>query len=74
MKTSAMIQMSRLSTEEKILLVEDIWDSIAAETNGLAVPESHRRELGKRLLRHRNEPGALMSLGELKRQIGKRRA
>ena len=39
----------RLSLAERILLVEEIWDSIAAESETLEVPQSHKDELDRRL-------------------------
>jgi putative addiction module component (TIGR02574 family) len=38
-----------LSIDERIRLVEDIWDSIAEDEEALEVPESHRAELNARL-------------------------
>ena len=32
----------RLSLAERILLVEEIWDSIAAESEAVEVPQSHK--------------------------------
>ena len=39
----------RLSLAERILLVEEIWDSIAAEAEALGIPQSHKDELDRRL-------------------------
>ena len=39
----------RLSLAERILLVEEIWDSIAAESKALDIPQSHKDELDRRL-------------------------
>ena len=38
-----------LPIDERIRLVEDLWDSIAEDQEALAVPESHKRELDARL-------------------------
>lgn len=35
----------KLSTAEKILLVEDLWDSIASDESVVPVPQSHMEEL-----------------------------
>ena len=45
--------------EERIRLVEDIWDSIAEEQGALAISDEQRRELDRRLEAYRvsNEPG-----------------
>jgi putative addiction module component (TIGR02574 family) len=39
----------RLPLEERLDLVERIWDSIAADQAGLPLDETHRRELDRRL-------------------------
>lgn len=41
--------LDRLSLAERILLVEEIWDSIAAEVDALDIPASHKAELDFRL-------------------------
>jgi len=46
----------QLSLAERILLVEEIWDSIAAETAALDVPQSHKDELDRRLAAYRANP------------------
>ena len=41
-------EISRLELSEKILLVEDIWDSIADNNSELPMPEWQKQELDKR--------------------------
>jgi putative addiction module component (TIGR02574 family) len=62
-----------LSTPEKILLVEDLWDSIASNESEVPVPQSHIAELDKRLAKHESHHGALLSLEELQRRVESRR-
>ncbi|ANG61153.1 addiction module protein [Marinobacterium aestuarii] len=38
-----------LSIDQRIRLVEDVWDSIAAEQQSLPLPKAQREELDKRL-------------------------
>lgn len=40
---------SRLSLAERILLVEELWDGIAAEQDFLPLSPEHHRELQRRL-------------------------
>ncbi len=47
--TTKSLGIDRLSFAERILLVEEIWDSIAAEAEALEVPQSHKDELDRRL-------------------------
>jgi putative addiction module component (TIGR02574 family) len=58
-------EISKLSTPEKILLVEDLWDSIASHESAVPVPQSHMEELDKRLKKYESVPGDLLSLEEL---------
>ncbi len=60
---------ARFSTPERILLVEDLWDSIALEEEGVPVPKSHLDELEKRLNRYKSNPGSLLSIEELQAKI-----
>jgi len=39
----------KLPLDERVQLVEDIWDSIAAEQSSLPLTESQKQELEKRL-------------------------
>jgi len=39
----------RLPLEERLALVEEIWDSIAADTAVLPLTDAQRSELGKRI-------------------------
>ena len=38
-----------LPVDARLALVERIWDSIAADTNAVPMPEDHRAELERRL-------------------------
>jgi putative addiction module component (TIGR02574 family) len=72
MRVEDIPELDRLSTPEKILLVEDLWDSIASDPSGVPVPQSHKDELDRRLRRHEAEPGSLLSLEELQARIESR--
>ncbi|MEW6349530.1 MAG: addiction module protein [Thermodesulfobacteriota bacterium] len=54
--TSEIIE--KLSLEERLLLAEELWDSIAAEQEPLELPEDQKRELDRRLKSLRNFPEA----------------
>jgi putative addiction module component (TIGR02574 family) len=38
----------KLAVEERLLLAEQIWDSIAAHPDALPLPDAHRTELDRR--------------------------
>lgn len=42
-------EINRLPLEERIKLVEDIWDGIAATPEAVPVPDWHRAKLDRRL-------------------------
>ncbi len=66
-------EISKLSTPEKILLLEDLWDSIASEESSVPFPKSHMEELDRRLKRYESRPGELLSFEELQARIEKRK-
>ena len=73
MSVAEIPELAGLSTPEKILLLEDLWDSIASDEGSVPVPQSHRDELDRRLARHRAQPGNLLSLEELQARIARRK-
>ena len=42
-------EINQLELSEKLLIVEDIWDSIAASNSELPMPDWQKKELDKRL-------------------------
>ena len=61
----------RLSLAERIVLVEEIWDSIAAEAELLEVPQSHKDELDLRLTAHEANPRTGSSWEDVKTRLQK---
>ena len=47
-----------LSVEERIQMVEDIWDSIAAVPEAVSLSEEQKRELDRRLEAYHRNPDA----------------
>lgn len=66
-------EITRLSVPEKILLVEELWDSIAAEGENIPVPKSHIKELERRYETSKKHPGDLLSLEELQSRVARRK-
>jgi putative addiction module component (TIGR02574 family) len=58
MSPAQLEEILRLSVEERIQLVEAIWDSIAEHPDALPVTDAQRRELDRRLADHLREPQA----------------
>lgn len=49
MEKTLINELSQLNKNEKLLLVEALWDSIASDPNEVEVPEHHKSILEKRL-------------------------
>ena len=73
MRVSDISEIKKMSTSEKILLVEDLWDSIAMDESEVPVPQSHMEELDRRLKRYEAAQGELLSLAELRIRIESRK-
>jgi putative addiction module component (TIGR02574 family) len=59
----------RLSLAERILLVEDIWDSIVAESQQLPLSEAQRQDLQRRLAAYEANPKAGSSWEQVKARL-----
>jgi putative addiction module component (TIGR02574 family) len=69
MKVKDIPEIKQLSTPEKILLLEDLWESISADEDNINVPKNHQDELDRRM----SVPGELLSLEELQMKINHRK-
>lgn len=73
MRVKDIPEISTLSAPEKILFVEDLWDSISSDESAVPVLESHKAELDRRFKQFESAPGALLSLEELRTRLEKRK-
>ena len=62
----------RLRLAERMLLVEEIWDSIAAEAETLEVPQFHKNERDRRIAARDAGPGSGSSWEDVKNRLQKR--
>ena len=69
MKLTEIPEVAALSTQEKIVLLEELWDSIRDRQDQIPVPDSHKAELDKRFNRNVKFPGEILTLDELRRGI-----
>jgi putative addiction module component (TIGR02574 family) len=58
-----------MSVPERILIVEEIWDSIAAEQDSLEVTQAQKDELDRRLAAHDADPNRGSSWDEVKARL-----
>ena len=56
----------RLNVEERMALVEEIWESIASDPNALPLSDEQRNELDRRIADHEAHPEAVVSWAEVK--------
>lgn len=58
-----------LSPSEKLLLVQDLWDDLAADPSAVPVPQEHIDELERRKARLAANPGTGLTWDEVKRRV-----
>jgi putative addiction module component (TIGR02574 family) len=63
--------LAKLTTVEKILLVEQLWDSIRSDEASIPIPVSHKDELDKRIATLKS--CRLLTLEELMDRVDKRK-
>lgn len=54
--TITLTEISQLSIDDRLQLVEAIWDSIAAEPDELELTDAQKRELDRRIAAHAVSP------------------
>lgn len=62
-------ELLKLSVAERIQLVEDIWDSIAAEPDAVPLSDELREELDRRLADQAENPGIGRPWSEVKARL-----
>jgi len=63
------VEALKLSVAERIQLVGDIWDSIAAVPEAVPVTDAQRRELDRRLAVYHSDPAAGSPWEEVRERI-----
>jgi putative addiction module component (TIGR02574 family) len=69
MATNPLSEILKLSVAERIQLVEDIWDSIAADPDALPLTPEQREELDRRLADADADPGEGRPWSEVKARL-----
>lgn len=62
----------QLSVSERIQLVEDLWDSVAADPENVPLTDAQKRELRRRLAEHKADPDAAIPWEEVRRRLYER--
>jgi len=61
----------KLPVERRILWIEDVWDSIRPQSDNLLVPDSHKRELDRRLKKYAGGSSVLLTEQQLKQAVNR---
>jgi putative addiction module component (TIGR02574 family) len=61
----------RLGVEERLTLVEEIWDSIAADSTALPLSPEQRQELERRLAAHEANPEDTVPWSDVRESLSK---
>ena len=69
MITASVPEITQLSVAERIQLVEDIWDTIVAEPESVALTEAQMQELDQRLDDYHTNPHTGSSWQEVRQRI-----
>ena len=59
----------RWSVDERLALVQEIWDSIAIEAERCQLTETQRQEVDRRLAAHRADPGAAIPWEQVEAEV-----
>lgn len=65
-------QILRLSVDERLRLVQQIWDSIAAESEPPPLSDAQRSEVRRRLEAYRQDPSRVIPADEVFRELEER--
>jgi putative addiction module component (TIGR02574 family) len=61
-----------LSVEDRLELIEEIWDSLAVTPEAVPVTNAQRRELARRRRAHARNPSAAKSWREVRAKLDRR--
>ena len=70
---SRLKDLSRLPLPEKVRLVEDLWDNIAAELETAPLSEAVKAEMDRRLQEYLKDPASALTLEEVQAKMRKRK-
>jgi putative addiction module component (TIGR02574 family) len=65
MSDTDVAEILKLPVEERLRLVELIWESLAADPSGVPLGEAHRAVIDERVAEHERDPDDVVSRGAL---------
>ena len=69
MSTNSNIDIHQLSQSERILLAEELWDSVAANQDLLQVTDAQKKVLDERIASYKNSPDEVISWNKVKNEM-----
>ncbi len=62
-------EINQLDISERIQLVEDLWDSVAAGGTALPLTQAQREELDRRFLQHQKNPAHGVTIKQIAEKL-----
>ena len=62
----------QLGIEDRLALVEELWDSIAADNAAIPLTVTQQAKLERRIVEHQANPDGVISWNEIRDSIGSR--
>ena len=62
-----------LNVEDRLQLIEELWDSLAVTPEAIPVTDAQRKELARRRRAHARNPSAAKSWEEVRAKLERRR-
>lgn len=72
MKAALAKEVASLSPDQRLELIGEIWNTLAAAPESVPVPEAQRVELEHRVAAYRAAPGEVLSLEQVEKQVDER--
>lgn len=60
----------RLGVAERLALIEELWESIEADSPAVPLTAAQREELDRRIADHESNPGDVLPWDEVKASLG----
>ena len=68
MSDADVVEILKLSPEERLRLAEIIWESLAADPSSVPLGDAHREAIDERLAEHERDPDDVVSKDEVLRE------
>ena len=63
----------RLSVAERLEIIEELWNSIAAQPEELSITDAQRDEIDRRIAEHDRDPSSAVPWAEVRKRLRARR-